>query len=555
MDLAGKRVLLTGGAGFVGAFVGPMLEERGAALTIPRSRDHDLTDQAAVAELLTAARPDVVVHLAAEVGGIGANRANPGRYFYANMAMGLHLVEASRRHGVAKFVQVGTVCAYPKHTPVPFREADLWEGYRQVFFNAAVFLLFLYLARFLVLGQAVIPFIYPVAAYGLLLTSLFGMLPGLILPISLSFLITFGMANQGELTLYYAFSTIFAVLLLGSSQRIISFFWAGIGASAAGAALVAAFRLLEPQTDLTGLATLMAAALIYGLASAGLAILLQFVAAKWLRKTTNLQLVELSRPEHPLLRLILLKAPGTYQHSLQVANLAEQAAERVEADPLLTRVGAMYHDAGKTTHPQYFIENQIPGTPNLHDSLSAQESAEIIIRHVTDGVELARKHRLPKPIIDFILEHHGTTVTRYQYVRAVNEAGGDKSNVDIEAYTYPGPRPQSKETALVMLADGCEARARAERPPTEFALRKMIKETIDARIADNQLDDVPFTPRDLNVIQDVFTSTLKGVYHPRLEYPKIDQRTVPVKSRASGSDSLITEPTRPEILGETGNDD
>ncbi len=436
-----------------------------------------------------------------------------------------------------------------------YRQPDLWEGYRQVFFNAAVFLLFLFLARFLVLGQAVIPFIYPVAAYGLLLTSLFGMLPGLILPISLSFLITFGMANQGELTLYYAFSTIFAVLLLGGSQRIISFFWAGIGASAAGAALVAAFRLLEPQTDLTGLATLMAAALIYGLASAGLAILLQFVAAKWLRKTTNLQLVELSRPEHPLLRLILLKAPGTYQHSLQVANLAEQAAERVEADPLLTRVGAMYHDAGKTTHPQYFIENQIPGTPNLHDSLSAQESAEIIIRHVTDGVELAHKHRLPKPIIDFILEHHGTNVTRYQYVRAVNEAGGDKSNVDIEAYTYPGPRPQSKETALVMLADGCEARARAERPPTEFALRKMIKETIDARIADNQLDDVPFTPRDLNVIQDVFTSTLKGVYHPRLEYPKIDQRTVPVKSRASGSDSLITEPTRPEILGETGNDD
>ncbi len=129
MDLAGKRVLLTGGAGFLGAFVAPMLEAQGALLTIPRSRDHDLTDQAAVAELFTAARPDVVVHLAAEVGGIGANRANPGRYFYANMAMGLHLVEASRRHGVVKFVQVGTVCAYPKHTPVPFREDDLWEGY------------------------------------------------------------------------------------------------------------------------------------------------------------------------------------------------------------------------------------------------------------------------------------------------------------------------------------------------------------------------------------------------------------------------------------------
>ncbi len=129
MDLAGRRVLLTGGAGFLGGFVAPLLEERGAELTIPRRAEHDLTYQVAVADLFAEVRPEVVVHLAAEVGGIGANRRNPGRYFYANVAMGLHLVEASRRHDVAKFVQVGTVCSYPKHTETPFREDDLWGGY------------------------------------------------------------------------------------------------------------------------------------------------------------------------------------------------------------------------------------------------------------------------------------------------------------------------------------------------------------------------------------------------------------------------------------------
>jgi putative nucleotidyltransferase with HDIG domain len=242
-------------------------------------------------------------------------------------------------------------------------------------------------------------------------------------------------------------------------------------------------------------------------------------------------LVELSRPDHPLLRYILLNAPGTYQHSLQVANLAEQAAEQIGANPLLTRVGALYHDCGKALNPQYFIENQIPDMPNLHDALTPEASARVIIDHVTRGEEMARRHRLPKAIIAFILEHHGTTMTRFQYGRAVNEAGGDASEVDAEKFRYPGPIPQTRETALVMLADGSEARTRAQRPPTEHALRTLIKDTIDTRIAEHQLDKVHLTPRDLNIILEIFTSTLKGVYHPRLEYPTMDQRTVPVPDR------------------------
>ncbi len=411
------------------------------------------------------------------------------------------------------------------------REPELLATNRQQVFLVATFFLFLFAARLTIVGHVVLPFVFPLAAFGLLLASLFSGQPGLILPIPLAVLVTFGLPNNLELNLYFVISAIFAVLLLGASQRILSFFWAGVGAASIGSAVVVANRLLEPTTDAAGLTTLLGAALVYGVTSAGLAVLLQFFAAQWLGKTTNLQLGELSRPDHPLLRFILLNAPGTYQHSLQVANLAEQAAEQIGANPLLTRVGALYHDSGKALNPQYFIENQIPDTPNIHDSLTAEESARIIIAHVTKGEEMARKHRLPKAIIAFIMEHHGTTMTRYQYGRAVNEAGGDASEIDSEKYRYPGPIPQTLETALVMLADGSEARTRAQRPPTEHALRELIKDTIDSRFAEHQLDRVLLTPRDLNIILEIFTSTLKGVYHPRLDYPAIDQRTVPAPDR------------------------
>lgn len=417
-----------------------------------------------------------------------------------------------------------------------YRAPELVTTTRQQVFVAAAFFLFLLSARLAVVGHVVLPFAFPLAAFGLLMASLYSGLPGIILPIPLAFLVTFGLPNALELILYYFTSTIFSVLLLGHSQRILSFFWAGVGAASIGSVFVVANRLLDPTTDVAGLTTLIGAALVYGVTSAGLAVLLQFFTAQWLGKTTNLQLVELSRPDHPLLRFILLNAPGTYQHSLQVANLAEQAAEQIGANPLLTRVGALYHDCGKALNPQYYIENQIPDTPNPHDSLTAEDSARVIIEHVTKGEEVARKHRLPKAIIAFILEHHGTTMTRYQYNRAINEAGEDASEIDPEKYTYPGPIPQTRETALVMLADGSEARTRAERPPTEHALRELIKDTIDARIAEHQLDKVHLTPRDLNIILGIFTSTLKGVYHPRLEYPAIEPRTIPTPDRQPAND-------------------
>ncbi|MEJ2485309.1 MAG: HDIG domain-containing protein [Anaerolineales bacterium] len=243
--------------------------------------------------------------------------------------------------------------------------------------------------------------------------------------------------------------------------------------------------------------------------------------------TTTLQLLEISRPDHPLLQDILRNAPGTYQHSLQIANLAEQAAERIGADTLLTRVGSLYHDAGKVRFPQYFIENQVPGFKNPHEDLSPAESAAIIIQHVSDGVEMVKKYRLPKRIQDFVLEHHGTMMTRYQYHNAVEEAGGDSQAVDTSLFTYPGPKPRSRETALVMLADGVEARARAERPETAEAAQALIRDVVENRLKNGQLNDTKLTLQNLEEIIDSFSTTLRGVYHPRIEYPKMDAITVP----------------------------
>jgi putative nucleotidyltransferase with HDIG domain len=313
-------------------------------------------------------------------------------------------------------------------------------------------------------------------------------------------------------------------------------------------AMLLAFRVPFTPMDAVALFQLAGAAIFSGLAASSIALLLQYFLAQALGLTTALQLIEISRPDFPLLQFFLRNAPGTYQHSLQVANLAEQAAEQIGANPLLTRVGALYHDSGKALNPQYFIENQIPDTPNLHDSLTAEESARVIIEHVSRGEEMARKHRLPKAIIAFILEHHGTTMTRYQYGRAINEASGDASEIDPELYRYPGPIPQTRETALVMLADGSEARTRAERPPTEHALRELIKDTIDTRIAEHQLDRVNLTPRDLNIILEIFTSTLKGVYHPRLDYPALDQRTIPALGRAQPAEPVAL----PESIADEG---
>ena len=315
------------------------------------------------------------------------------------------------------------------------------EEARGVTMISLLFLAFLFAARLSIPGRTVIPYAFPLAAYSLTITALFGAKLALVTVLPLGILVTFGLPNALELLLYYVLASMFGALAVGRARRMSAFFWAGTAVAVAGAIVVLVFRLPLPSTDAIGLASLLGASLFNGLASASATIILQFVLAQFMGLTTPMQLVDLTRPDHSLLQILLHTAPGTYQHSLQVANLAEQAAEHIGADPLLTRVGALYHDIGKTQNAVFFIENQVPGFVNPHADLNPQDSAEIIIRHVADGLELARKHRLPRRIQDFIAEHHGTLLTRYQYVNAVNALGGDETLVDKSLFPLSRSAP------------------------------------------------------------------------------------------------------------------
>jgi putative nucleotidyltransferase with HDIG domain len=391
---------------------------------------------------------------------------------------------------------------------------------RSLVLIAIIFILFLVGARLSIPNRTIIPYLYPLPAVGLLLATLFNLETGLIFGLVISVLAAYGLPNTLDLMPYYMLSTLTGVLVLGSARRFWVFFRAGIAISLAGIAMILAFRLPFNQMDWVGIITLSGAAVFNGMASASITLLLQYFLAQILGLTTPLQLLEISRPDFPLLQFFLRSAPGTYQHSLQVANLAEQAAENIGADALLTRVGALFHDIGKAVNPSFFIENQAHGSLNTHDDLDPADSSAAITQHVLEGIKLARKYRLPRRIDDFILEHHGTMLTRYQYTKAVEAAGGDESRVDASKFRYPGPSPRSRETALLMLADGTEARVRAGRPSNEEELRAIVRTAIEYAQTSGQLDHTQLTLSDLNKIAESFVTTLRGSFHPRIEYPK-----------------------------------
>ena len=414
------------------------------------------------------------------------------------------------------------------------RRSQFLYSARSLVVVAILFLLFVTGARLTIPDRTLLPYAFPLAGLGLLLATLFGVEVGIVFSIVISLLVPYNLPNAFDLMPYYLLSALTGVLVLGAARRVWTFFRAGMAISGAAIAMLLAFRVPYTTMDAVAIIQLAGAAIFSGLAAASIALLLQYFLAQTLGLTTALQLIEISRPDFPLLQFFLRNAPGTYQHSLQVANLAEQAAELIGADALLTRVGALFHDVGKSMNPTFFIENQPQGEMNTHEDIDPAEAASTIISHVTDGVALARKYRLPRRIDDFILEHHGTMLTRYQYNQAVEAAGGDKSKVDEKNFHYPGPSPRSRETALLMLADGSEARTRAERPQDEEDMRRIVLSTIEHAQKQGQLDNTQLTLRDLSLISDAFMNVLRGTHHPRISYPKetptaLDVSTAPAK--------------------------
>jgi putative nucleotidyltransferase with HDIG domain len=324
-----------------------------------------------------------------------------------------------------------------------------------------------------------------------------------------------------EMTVYATCGGLVAALTVGRVERIGSLFRAGAFVALVHMVIIAIFHLRQGITQPGDLLITMLSGMLSGGISASLALGGLFLMGPLFDITTTMRLIELSRPDRPLLQRLLREAPATYHHSLMVANLAEQAAERIGADALLTRVGAYYHDVGKIVRPYLFTENQVEGV-NPHDRLDPHTSAEVIISHVKDGLELARRYRLPRRVRAFIVEHHGTNWVSFFHDKAVQLAD-NPALVDEGDFHYQGPNPQSKETALVMLADNCEAAVRSARPTSAEEMAEIVNHVIDQRVADGQLSECDMTLRDLEIVREILISSLKGVFHPRIQYAQSEK--------------------------------
>jgi len=255
------------------------------------------------------------------------------------------------------------------------------------------------------------------------------------------------------------------------------------------------------------------------------------VLESFFSRITPITLLELGDFNRPLLRRLMLEAPGTYHHTLLVSALAEQAADAVGANSLLCRVGMYYHDVGKLLHPEYFIENQTmrrsaKEKPELHDKLNPSISSLVIMSHVKDGIALARANKVPEEVLRFIPEHHGTSLIKYFYMRALEQDEEQMPSPDV--YRYPGPKPHSRETVIGMLADSVEAASRTLEEPTYERLKDLVEKIVNGKFIDGQFDNAPVTLEDLRKIIDSFTHSLSAIYHVRIEYPDFPQTEAPL---------------------------
>jgi cyclic-di-AMP phosphodiesterase PgpH len=366
-------------------------------------------------------------------------------------------------------------------------------------------------------GRPTLPFFLPTAAIAILLAIL---LDASLATIVIAVIAVIGGAINGnslEFTTYIFLGGMAGIVAVRRGDRLQVFVQAAVAVFVVNALVVSVFSLLGAR-DLRGILELWFASAASA-AGSGIAAVGTFaVLGSVFGILTVFQLLELANPSQPLLRRLLVETPGTYHHSLMVGNLAERAAEAIGADPLVTRVAAYYHDIGKLANPLAFIENQAGGD-NIHDQLDPEVSAGILKQHVVDGIDLAYKARLPKALIAFIPQHHGTAMMSYFFARA-RELAGPGVVVEERKFRHAGPKPQSREAALLMLADGVEASVRSLASRDEPAIRAMVARIIEERIADGQFDECDLTLRDLELIREAVVGQLLGMYHSRIAYPQ-----------------------------------
>ncbi len=372
-------------------------------------------------------------------------------------------------------------------------------------------------AEVAVTDRMVLIYLYPISAGVMLLAVLVDSIVALGVSAILALMVGFIARGSLEVTTLTFVGCVIASLTLGRIDRLPAFLWAGTYVALGNACVVAIFRAAGNDIEPVIWGQQLTAAFGNGALAGLTAIGSLFVLGKLFGITTSLELIDLARPTHPLLQKLLSHAPGTFHHSLVVSQLAEQAAQRIGGDALLVRVAAYYHDVGKIQEPQAFIENQVD-SQNIHDSLEPRTSAEIVIDHVLQGLGLARQYGLPRRLTDFILQHHGTTLAAYFHRKALKACG--QGPIDEARFRYPGPKPQSREAGILMLADGIEAATRAERPATSEQIQIIIDRIVQDRLRDGQLDECELTLRDIHQTKEAFFNVLQGLYHSRVSYPE-----------------------------------
>ena len=390
-----------------------------------------------------------------------------------------------------------------------------------------IFILSIFIMKIISMLQifnfAGIGYIFPAAMGGMLIKILIdeklAILMSIIMAVSGSILFNEGVTGTLNFSegIYILFSALAAILFLNTQNHRTKILQAGTFAAIVNVLTIFALMFL-PNGQFSGIeyGYSLITALVSGIGSAVLTIgLLPFFEASFGILST-MRLIELSNPNHPLLRKILMEAPGTYHHSVMVANLAESACEAIGANGLLARVGSYYHDIGKTKRPNFFIENQMHHD-NPHDRLPPDKSANIIIAHVTDGSAILKKYHMPKEIIDIAEQHHGTTLLKFFYHKALQ----NDADIREEEFRYPGPKAQTKESAVVGIADSVEAAVRSLSQPTPEIIESLVKKIVADRLQDGQLNECDITIKEIETVSHTLCETLKGIFHSRIEYPEM----------------------------------
>ncbi|HKW79317.1 MAG TPA: HDIG domain-containing protein [Candidatus Limnocylindria bacterium] len=404
--------------------------------------------------------------------------------------------------------------------------SEAWNDDRKLVLVALTLFAVTVVTRTLVPGHTLLVYFVPYAAAAMTLTVLVSGRAALATQIA-GALHAGIMSGQVELVAYVLVPALLGMAAVRRATTAREFAAGALFVMVGNVGVLTAFTLVGRATDPLGAAQLLLAALVSGAGAGLLAFAAMAMLGHLFRITTVFELRELADPNHPLLRQLLLRTPGTYHHSLLVANLAERAAEMIGADPLVARVGAYYHDIGKMRNPSAFIENQTGGNP--HDELDPLVSAGIVAAHVKDGLALAERYHLPVLIREMIPGHHGTSVVKY-FFQLAQQRGQDP---DAEKFRYPGPRPRSKEAAIVMLADGTEASVRSLEEKKPDTIRAMVDKIVGERLEEGQLGESDLTLRDVQLIKDAFCELLLGVYHERIPYPEDRIARIPQRDAAA----------------------